>query len=397
MRALAQYALVTACYWAFTLTDGALRMLVVLFFHQLGYTPLAIASLFLFYEFFGVVTNLVGGWLAARLGLNTTLHLGLALQIIALAALAAMTPEYLGVTTVMAAQALSGIAKDLNKMSAKSSVKLLVPDAEQGRLYRWIALLTGSKNALKGAGFFLGAVLLSALGFRQALLTMAGALLLVLAAGLVALQRDLGKAGFKPKFKHVFSNSRPVNYLSAARVFLFGARDIWFVVALPVYLQASLGWQHTAVGALMAVWIIGYGAVQSLAPLITNRFSTPVPGRGALVSWGLPLALVPAAMALALAGGADPQLTLIAGLAAFAILFALNSAIHSYLIIAYAKADGVSLEVGFYYMSNAAGRLFGTLLSGLVYQYLGLGACLTVSAACIFVAAIIALKLPRAV
>ena len=157
-----QYLLVTGNYWAFTLTDGALRMLVVLYFHGLGYSPLAIASLFLFYEIFGVVTNLVGGWLGARLGLNRTMNIGLALQVLALGMLLAPS-LWLTVPWVMGAQALSGIAKDLNKMSAKSSIKLLVPGEAQGQLYRWVALLTGSKNALKGVGFFLGGALLALL------------------------------------------------------------------------------------------------------------------------------------------------------------------------------------------------------------------------------------------
>ncbi|RYG12545.1 MAG: organoarsenical effux MFS transporter ArsJ, partial [Burkholderiales bacterium] len=238
---LRQYALVTGNYWAFTLTDGALRMLVVLHFHQLGYSALQIAMLLLFYEIFGVVTNLVGGWLGARIGLNRTMNIGLGLQIAALALLAVPT-AWLTVPLVMAAQALSGIAKDLNKMSAKSSVKLLVPDSAQGTLYRWVAALTGSKNALKGVGFFLGGVLLTVFGFRGAVLAMAGALLLVWICSLLLLMRDLGKAKYKPKFRDILSKSRAINILSAARLFLFGARDVWFVVALPVCLSASLGW-----------------------------------------------------------------------------------------------------------------------------------------------------------
>ena len=157
---LRHYLVITAGYWAFTLTDGAIRMLVVLYFHLLGYSPLQVAMLFLFYEFFGVVTNLVGGWLGSRIGLNLTMHIGMALQVLALSML--MAPDaWLGVAYVMAAQALSGIAKDLNKMSAKASIKTLLPDGGgHSRLFHWVAVLTGSKNALKGAGFFLGAALL---------------------------------------------------------------------------------------------------------------------------------------------------------------------------------------------------------------------------------------------
>src|SRR6056297_2545554 len=165
--AIRQYLVITGNYWAFTLTDGALRMLVVLHFHQLGYSPLAIALLFIFYEFFGVVTNLVGGYLGARMGLNRTMNIGLFLQIVALAMLA-VPAAMLTVAWVMAAQALSGIAKDLNKMSAKSAIKTLVSQGEAGHqaLYRWIAVLTGSKNALKGVGFFMGGLLLTLVGFQ---------------------------------------------------------------------------------------------------------------------------------------------------------------------------------------------------------------------------------------
>ena len=74
------YALVTASYWGFTLTDGALRMLVLLHFHQLGYTPVNLAFLFLLYEFFGILTNLFGGWIGSRFGLRLTLFAGLAIK-----------------------------------------------------------------------------------------------------------------------------------------------------------------------------------------------------------------------------------------------------------------------------------------------------------------------------
>ena len=264
-RAVRQYALVTGSYWAFTLTDGALRMLVVLHFHQLGYTPLQVAMLFLFYEVFGIVTNLAGGLLAARWGLNATQHIGLGLQILALTMLL-VHPALLTVPWVMAAQALSGIAKDLNKMSAKGSIKLLVPADREGQLFRWVAVLTGSKNTLKGIGFFLGAGLLAAFGFRGAVAAMIGGLILVLSFTLVTLDRGLGKTTFKPKFRDLLSGSTAVNRLSAARLFLFGARDVWFVVALPVFLQAELHWNVTTVGAFLATWVIGYGAVQAVAP-----------------------------------------------------------------------------------------------------------------------------------
>ena len=389
-----QYLLVTGNYWAFTLTDGALRMLVVLHFHQLGYSPLEVAMLFLFYEIFGVITNLVGGWLGARIGLNATMNWGLALQVIALSML--LVPgEYLSVAWVMSAQALSGIAKDLNKMSAKSAIRLLVPREATGTLYQWVAILTGSKNALKGVGFFLGGVLLAAWGFRGAIAAMAAVLAVVWLFSIISLQRDLGKSSAKPKFSQLFSKSRAVNYLSAARLFLFAARDVWFVVALPVYLSSVLGWDHWAVGAFLASWIVGYGMVQSVAPRLTGRGGADVPDGRVASGWAAVLALVPAGIAIALSEEALMPYSLLIGLLVFAVLFAVNSAVHSYLIVSYADAAAVSLDVGFYYMANALGRLLGTVLSGWVFQVWGLAACLVISSIFIGLSAAVAWLLPR--
>ncbi|OUS17696.1 MFS transporter [Gammaproteobacteria bacterium 50_400_T64] len=392
-HSLRQYIMVTLSYWGFTLTDGALRMLVVLYFHQLGYSPFEVAALFLFYEFFGMVTNLFGGWLAARTGLNTTLHIGLVLQMLALGMLLA-DPAWLSVFYVMAAQALSGIAKDLNKMSAKSSIKLLLPDNAQSKLYHWVALLTGSKNTLKGVGFFIGALLLSSIGFRSAILVLFIGLMLVCIASFLFLDRGMGKSQYQPKFRELFSKSPAINRLSAARFFLFGSRDIWFVVALPVYLQSVLGWSHTAVGSLLALWIIAYGAVQSIAPKLTQRGQSKSPDGKTALHWILPLCLIPAAIALSLHYTlAAPATILIIGLAVYGILFAINSSLHSYLIVAYAQRNGVSLDVGFYYMANAAGRLAGSLLSGLIYQWQGLEACMLASSAFIAIACLLSIGL----
>ncbi|MRJ44895.1 organoarsenical effux MFS transporter ArsJ [Idiomarina loihiensis] len=374
--AIRQYLTVTGNYWAFTLTDGALRMLVVLHFHQLGYSALEVAMLFLFYEFFGIVTNLFGGWLGARWGLNRTMNIGLGIQIVALAML--LVPvSMLTVIWVMAAQALSGIAKDLNKMSAKSTIKLLVPDGKQGQLYKWVAILTGSKNTLKGVGFFLGGLLLTLIGFQGAVLAMAVMLSLVWVVSLIFLKKESGKAKFKPKFKDILSKSRPINILSGARFLLFGARDVWFVVALPVFLASQLDWNHWQVGSFLALWVIGYGFVQSIAPKFTKT-GNDVPKTQTVV-WNALLTLSPLALALALWQGLPVTQSIIIGLGLFGILFAINSSLHSYLIVSYSRADGVSLDVGFYYMANAAGRLMGTVLSGWVYQQWGLVACLMIS------------------
>ncbi|CAM4446218.1 organoarsenical effux MFS transporter ArsJ [Vibrio agarivorans] len=393
-KSIRQYILVTFNYWNFTLTDGALRMLVVLYFHDLGYSSLAIASLFLFYEFFGVVTNLIGGWLGARLGLNKTMNIGLGMQIFALAMLA-VPSAWLTIPWVMAAQALSGIAKDLNKMSAKSSIKTLVPDEQQGSLYKWVAILTGSKNALKGAGFFLGGALLMAFGFQVAVTMMAAVLTLVLICSLIFLESDLGKAKSKPKFSQIFSKSESINILSAARMFLFGARDVWFVVALPIYLGSVFGWDHLWVGGFLALWVIAYGFVQGIAPRITGKSDGKVPNGGAALFWAILLAVVTGLIALGVQYEWNPQFVIVFGLLLFGAIFAVNSSLHSYLIVSYAKGDGVSLDVGFYYMANAMGRLIGTVLSGWVFQIAGLAACLWVSFAFLILTALISIKLPK--
>lgn len=390
-----QYMLVTFNYWNFTITDGALRMLVVLYFYDLGYSTLAIASLFLFYEFFGVVTNLIGGWLGARLGLNRTMNIGLGMQIIALLMLA-VPPVWLTVPWVMAAQALSGIAKDLNKMSAKSAIKTLVPDDAQGALYQWIAMLTGSKNALKGAGFFLGGALLTWIGFQYAVLAMALVLSAVFVGSLLMLQADMGKAKAKPKFSDIFSKSARVNILSAARMFLFGARDVWFVIALPIYLGSVFGWGHSTVGGFLALWVIGYGIVQGFAPRITGKATGQMPDGKAAIGWAALLTLVTAGIAYSIQMQWQPERVIVFGLLIFGAIFAVNSSLHSYLIVSYAKDEGVSLDVGFYYMANAMGRLIGTILSGWVFQVWGLAACLWVSFVFLSLTTLISFGLPKA-
>ncbi|WP_284260388.1 organoarsenical effux MFS transporter ArsJ [Roseicyclus amphidinii] len=405
---LAAYVAVTAAYWAFMLTDGALRMLVLLHFHTLGFSPVQLAYLFILYEIAGIVTNLSAGWIAARFGLTSTLYAGLGLQIVALLALAQLDPEWgiaASVVFVMVVQGLSGVAKDLSKMSSKSAVKLLAP-TEGGGLFRWVALLTGSKNAVKGLGFLLGAALLALAGFVPAVLGMAGVLAVILLA--VALRMPPGlPAGRKgAKFREVFSDSANVNWLSAARVFLFGARDVWFVVGIPVYFYAVLSdgtvegnrVAFFTIGTFMAVWIILYGAVQASAPRLLRAQAR---GEAALIGgawvWAGGLAVLPAALAalVAWAGAPAPWLTvtLIAGLLGFGAVFAVNSALHSYLILAFTRAERVTMDVGFYYMANAAGRLIGTLLSGVSYQLGGLPACLGTAAAMLGLSAVFARRL----
>lgn len=394
------YALVTGAYWGFTLTDGALRMLVLLHFHQLGYSPVQLAFLFLLYEFFGIVTNLLGGWLASRSGLRVTLLGGLLLQVAALGLLSGLNnawPAMWSVAYVMTAQALSGIAKDLTKMSAKSALKGLVPGNARGALFKWVSLLTGSKNALKGVGFFLGGFLLHVVGYRDALRIMAAVMFVAWFGSWLLLPRELGKAKKKTAFTQLFAKTREINMLSLARFFLFGARDIWFVVGVPVFLYDALGWSFSEVGAFMAFWVIGYGIIQSGAPNILRAgFGGKPPGGRSAMTAALVLSVCTASLPLLLRAGASPTAVIIGGLSVFGFIFALNSAIHSFLILDYTDGDRVALNVGFYYMANAGGRLVGCLLSGLFFQAFGLAGCLWSAAAFAFAATAVSVALPTA-
>ena len=390
------YALVTAAYWADTVADGAIRILVLFYFYERGYTPFQLATIFAFYEIFGIATNLVGGWLAARFGLKTTLVMGMVTQILALAMLGLAPSAWLVVPYVMVAQALSGIAKDLTKMSSKSAVKFVVAEDEPGALYRWVAILTGSKNALKGVGFFVGGLLLTVTSFQTAMLLLALMVLVALVSTVPLMHGDLGTADRKARFKQMFSNNRSVNILAAARIFLFASRDVWFVVGLPVFLRTELGWSFWEVGGFLALWVIGYGAVQASTPRFVRRRTEEhgdPDGRTATVL-AFVLAAFPAGIAIALSADIDPTLVIVVGLIAFGVIFAMNSAVHSYLILAYADGDKVAMNVGFYYMANACGRLIGTLLSGLLYQWQGLEACLWASVAFVLAAGLISLLLP---
>ncbi len=393
------YVAVTAAYWAFMLTDGALRMLVLLHFHTLGFSPVQLAYLFLLYELMGVITNLSAGWIAARFGLTRTLYAGLAIQVAALWALAQLDPGWTligSVVFVMAVQGASGVAKDLAKMSSKSAVKILAPPEQEGALFRWVALLTGSKNAVKGLGFLLGAVLLGTVGFHASVLGMAVALALILAAVVALMPSGLPSGRKSAKFREAFSKDPNVNHLSAARLFLFGARDTWFVVGIPIYFYAVLSDGTEAgnrsafflIGSFMAIWIIGYGFVQAKAPSLLKAEGKSVAETVSLARfWVGVLTAIPLVLAgfVWIADSGEPPIwltsTLVVGLLAFGVVFALNSALHSYLILAFSSAGRVTMDVGFYYMSNAAGRLVGTLLSGLSYQVGGLTLCLACSAA----------------
>ncbi|MEI8145028.1 MAG: organoarsenical effux MFS transporter ArsJ [Alphaproteobacteria bacterium] len=384
---LRNYAIVTAAYWGFTLSDGALRMLVLFTFFKLGYSPFTLAFLFLLYEAAGILANMIGGWLATRYGIKRMLMAGLSTQITGFLILSAMQPGWdtaFLVAWVVLAQGICGVAKDLTKTASKSAIKLTEAEAKgdgQGRLFKWVAWFTGSKNAMKGIGFFLGGVLLEALGFGPSLWLMAGVLAFVLAGVVLSLPALKGKAKASKSARELFGKSRGVNLLALARIGLFGARDVWFVVGVPVFLYAA-GWTFPMVGAFLAFWTIGYGVVQASAPAVIKRsadgLSSEVP---AARWWSFAVMLVPLLLiGLISIGLPRPDLILVLGLCLFGFAFAVNSSVHSYLILAYAGSEKAAEDVGFYYAANAAGRFLGTLLSGLLYQWGGINACLLGSA-----------------
>lgn len=387
------YLIVTISYWSFMLTDGALRMLVLLHFHVLGFNPIQLAYLFLLYEFAGIITNLSAGWLASKFGLNVTLYSGLILQIISLLLLTQVNENwtiFASVIFVMFVQGLSGVSKDLTKMSSKSAVKLLAPETNN-KLFKWVSFLTGSKNTVKGLGFFIGGLLLYLFEFQNSLIIMSLILFLVLTITYITMPKNLGSLDKKVKFSEVFSKNKNINFLSASRVFLFGARDVWFVVGLPLFFYSILSDGSVddnkkaffIIGTFLALWIIIYGIVQALTPkLISNqilKFSAVKVAK----DWSLYLFPIPIILFFLLKlyphnDNFNLIITIII-LLAFCFFFAINSSLHSFLILKFTNKKRVSLDVGFYYMSNAAGRLIGTLFSGLSYTYGGIEICLFVS------------------
>lgn len=394
------YAIVTSAYWGFTLTDGALRMLVLLHFYRLGYSPFTLAFLFLLYEAAGILANLIGGWLATRFGIARMLMVGLTTQIIGFGLLSALSPDWtatMSVAWVVLSQGVCGVAKDLTKTASKSAIKVTAGEAS-GQLFKWVAWFTGSKNAMKGVGFFLGGLLLDQLGFRGSLWAMAGLLALILVGVVLSLPPMMGKSKASKSAKELFAKNKAINLLAAARVFLFGARDVWFVVGVPVFLYAS-GWTFTMVGGFLAIWTIGYGLVQAIAPMLVKRsddgLSNEVP---AARMWSAILAAIPTVLAiLVLMKVSHLVWVVVGGLGLFGFAFAVNSSVHSYLILAYAGSEKAAEDVGFYYAANAAGRFMGTLLSGLLYQWGGLEYALAGSAIMLIICWLFTLALPNQV
>ena len=400
VAAARHYLVVTASYWGFTLVDGALRMVVLLHFFKLGYSPFTLAFLFLLYEFAGIVANLAGGWLAVRFGIPRMLMAGQALQIAGLVMLSALDPAWTAaasVAWVVAAQGIAGLAKDFTKTASKSAIKATSAEGA-GQLFSWVAWFTGSKNAMKGVGFFAGGLLLDLAGFKPTLWLMAAFIGVILVMGVVLLPHQLGKAKASKTMRELFAKSRGVNLLATARIFLFGARDVWFVVGLPVFLYAA-GWRFVEVGGFLAAWTIAYGGIQAIAPRLVARsrdgLSREVPNARL---WAGLLVAIPLALALLLQrpGLWHPDLVVVVGLALFGLPFAVNSSLHSYLILAYAGSEKAAEDVGFYYAANAMGRLLGILLSGALYQWGGMTACLLGSAAMLAACWIITFLLPAA-
>ncbi len=396
-HAARNYAIVTSAYWGFTLTDGALRMLILLHFYRLGYSPFTLAFLFLLYEAAGVVANLVGGWLATRFGISRMLMVGLVTQILGFLLLSALSPEWtaaMSVAWVVVAQGVCGVAKDLTKTASKSAIKITAGQAS-GQLFKWVAWFTGSKNAMKGVGFFLGGLLLEKIGFQGALWAMAGLLGLILVGVVFSLPPMMGKSKASKSAKELFAKNSAINLLAAARVVLFGARDVWFVVGVPVFLYAS-GWTFTMVGGFLAAWTIGYGLVQAIAPSLVRRsddgLSNEVP---AARHWSAILALVTTILCvLVWLDVSHLEWVVVVGLGVFGFAFAVNSSVHSYLILAYAGSEKAAEDVGFYYAANALGRFIGTLLSGLLYQWGGLLYALLGSALMLVICWLVTLALP---
>ncbi|ERP31382.1 organoarsenical effux MFS transporter ArsJ [Chitinivibrio alkaliphilus] len=379
MNSIKSYAVVTGAYWSFMLTDGAIRMLILLYFHRLGYSPVTLAFLFLLYEFFGMLTNLFGGWFGQKYGLKAPLIWGLSIQPVALIGLSFLNhdwPAAVAIPFVMTMQSLSGIAKDLTKMSSKTAIKYLIPQQKNALLFKWVAVLTGSKNAVKGAGFFVGGFLLQYFGFSNALIILALLILVSLGGSLLFLPPRIGAPAQPKPFQGLFRQQKNIKILSAARVFLFAARDIWFVVAIPIYFSRTLGWTHSQVGTFMAVWVIIYGGVQAGAPALLGRKTKRAPGKTTTMTISCILTAVMGAITLLFHTVPHPEIIIIAGLFLFGAAFAVNSSVHSYLVLAFAHGDTAATNVGFYYMANAGGRLTGTFLSGILFQWGGVSAAL---------------------
>ena len=383
--ALEPFAIISLSYCLFTVTDGALRMIVLLHAFTKGFDAFEVALMFTLYETMGVVTNFLAGVFGALWGIKSTLLVGLCLQVVSIALLYAWDDAFTkeeAIVFVTAAQGLSGVAKDLVKLGGKSVTKLVTPDEKQSQLFKLVSFITGLKNSLKGAGYFVGAALLAA-SYNLALAVLIGLVVLAMPWAALRLSSDLGTTRKENvTLEAIFKKNHNVNTLSLARMFLFGSRDLWFEVPLPFFLRSAdgFGWPREAVGAFLAGYIILYGQLQSWSPqAVLSPLGQDPPNKYSAALWAWLLLPVTVALAATLQFSApfverdvDAMIALLTALVAlFAVVFAVNSAVHSYLIVKYSEGDKVAMNVGFYYMANAAGRLVGTLVSGALYAYSG--------------------------
>ena len=267
---------------------------------------------------------------------------------------------------ITAVQAFSGVAKDFMKLTGKSTPKLVTRAGQEGRLFRIVAWLTGMKNSFKGAGSLLGAALVGTIGYNYTLLVLVFIVALFIPVAFVYMDHRLGKqaVGKKIDWNRVFRKGRDVNVLSAARFWLFGSRDIWFEIALPLFLKNSLGWSNTFVGLFTGAYIIVYGNLQAFSTTLYRKGADGVMGRpesSSVTKWALGCALTPAITGSLMYytyiidhNKGTTTVVMCIGLLAFAAIFAVNSSIHSYLIVSFSDSDKVAQDLGFYYMANVS-------------------------------------------
>jgi MFS family permease len=422
-HALRPFVIISSSYLLFTITDGAIRMIVLLHAYNKSFSALEVSITFTLYELAGVFTNLAAGFMGAKWGIKLTLISGLSLQLLSYGLLFAWQDDWTkreSIIFVTVAQMFAGIAKDLTKLGGKTVTKLVTPEQKETHLFKLVSLITGWKNSLKGVGYFLGSALLS-VSYELALGFMMGLVVLAMPWAILGLDKSLGTAKKRnASWKEVFNlENRRLNILSLARLFLFASRDFWFEVPLPFFLRSpscdglgtsscllnencgngavcgesgfceninpgggcgGLGLNRVVVGAFLGGYIILYGQVQAWTPqLVTGPLKQTPPNKLTEVFWGLINCIPTLVMAIvmtwapAFEAGDTAAMTiwLIVVIVTFAIIFAINSSIHSFLVVNYASKDKVAVSVGFYYMSNAIGRLLGTLGSGILYTYVG--------------------------
>lgn len=385
--ALYPFAIISVSYLLFTITDGAVRMIVLLHAYQQQFSALDVAIMFSMYEAAGIITNLAAGMLGARWGIKTTLLWGLTVQLFGLGMLFGWQEDWSkaeAIIYVTASQMLCGVAKDLTKLGGKTVTKLVTPEGKNSSLFKLVSLITGWKNSLKGAGYFLGAATVG-VNYYMSLGILCGLVVAAMPWAIIGLSNQLGRTRKENvSFSQLFNNNHNINTLSLSRVFLFASRDLWFEVPLPFFLRSAesgIGWSRALTGAFLAIFIIVYGQVQSWTPqVVLQPLRQSPPDKYGAFWWAASLVVPLSILGGIMLGtgiygpGVDPAPAIVAItvlLYSFCVLFAVNSAIHSYLIVRYAQSDKVAMQVGVYYASNALGRLVGTMLSGVLYTYAG--------------------------